>query len=237
MAILFIRMVYRNMINSIYDSQQVNFKGKSFSKKGFKECEDCCEKTIKKYKKAAAETYRAYFIKSYPQLEKSMWGYKVPVNSQELKSYSGIMKKTAGFSTEAGGYGGGWIKSNIDTPLSTKDVHTCALLNLVNENTGEQMIYHVFDHTNSAGIKELIKNEFPRFTKANILPGDQHQTNNTVNNIIDAIDDINPKVLKQYYHMPVENPEIVAIGGELRYIENLKPDIMTFTEITNQYHY
>ena len=97
-------------------------------------------------------------------------------------------------------------------------------------------MYHVYSHTTSGKIKELIQNEFPRFNKVNIMPGDQFQTNSTVNNILEAVNEVNPKAIRQYYHMPVENPEVVSINGDLKYLENKKPDEMTFTEV-NQYNY
>lgn len=224
------------MINNIYNTP-ISFTGKTYSRKGLKECEKYCSKANKKIKKAVAENYMAYMRQSGVNLDKSPFGYKIPVGSLELKPYTGTLEKSAGFSTEAGGYGGGWIKANINTPLSTKDVHNCALLNLINDNTGEQLLYHVYAETQKDSIVNLIKREFPRFTRANIMPGDLHQTNTTVNNTLNAVADINPKAMREYYHMPVENPEVVAINGELRYIENKNPDKMTFTEVCNQYNY
>lgn len=226
------------MLNTISNNpNQITFTGKTYSRKGFRECEEFCEKVGKKVKKAATENYQAYFATKHCRLEKAIWGYKAPVGSIELQPYTGSLKKTAGFSTEAGGYGGGWIKADTSTPLSTKDVHTCALLNLVNENTNEQLMYHVYSHTSPAAIKNLITQKFPRFTRVNIMPGDQYQTNTTVNNIVDAVSEVNPKAIRQYYHMPVENPEVISVDGQLKYLENKKPDEMTFTQITNQYNY
>ncbi len=225
------------MINNIYSTPQISFTGKTFSRKQLLECEDFCEIAGKKIKKISSKNFQAYTMpKNTICLERCAFGYKVPVGSQPLKEYTGTRVKTAGFSTESGGYGGGWIKASCDTPLSTKDVHTCALVNLINENKNEQLMYHVYAFTTAGKIKELIKKEFPRFTKVNIMPGDQYQTNSTVNNIVEAIKDVNPKAIKQYYHMPVENPEVVAIKGELKYLENKNPDKMTFTEI-DQYNY
>ncbi len=228
------------MINTFYtnyNTPSLNFTGKTFSKKNFKDFEEVYETGGKKFKKVSSKLFEAYTKpKNRISLERDIWGYKVPVGSKPLAKYTGTKVKTAGFSTESGGYGGGWIKAGIDTPLSTKDVHTCALVSLVNENTNEQLMYHVYSFTTAGKIKELIKNEFPRFNKVNIMPGDQFQTNSTVNNILEAVNDINPKAIRQYYHMPVENPEVISVNGELRYLENKKPDEMTFTEV-NQYNY
>ena len=219
-------------------TQNIFFTGKSYSKKNLIECEEFIEKTIKTAREIKPENYRAYTkVNPFIRLEKSIWGFKIPKISKELEKYNGTLKKIAGFSTEAGGYGGGWIKASTKTPLSTKDVHTCALLNLVNENTSEQLMYHVYAETRKNSIEYLIKKEFPSFTKVNIMPGDQHQTNNTVNEIIKAIDNINPKATKEYYHIPIENPEVIAIDGKLKYIENTNHNDMTFTQITNQYNY
>ena len=227
------------MINTYYTNYNppVSFTGKTYSKKALKELDEFCDSPCKKVKKAAAKHIKAFFLpKNYVSLERCAFGYKAPVGSRPLEKYTGTRVKTAGFSTESGGYGGGWIKASCDTPLSTKDVHTCALVSLVNENTNEQLMYHVYSHTTSGKIKELIQNEFPRFNKVNIMPGDQFQTNSTVNNILEAVNEVNPKAIRQYYHMPVENPEVVSIHGDLKYLENKKPDEMTFTEV-NQYNY
>lgn len=176
-----------------------------------------------------------------PKLEKYIFGYKAP-NSKPLERYVGSTTKSAGLSTESGGYGGCWIKAAGDMPLSTKDVHTCAVLHLYNSYTDEHMLYHVYAQskhnlTSVDSIKELISTEFPRFTHANILPGDQIATNSIVKNINTAVDELNPKVSKQYYHITTENPEVVAHRGKLTYLDNTEPDKMTFTEVKDQYNY
>lgn len=231
------------MINTITSNQQISFTGKSFSKKAMRECEEFCEyfatnakRTKRKAKKPSSANYRAYAgIVDTHNLERSTWGYRAR-NSKELIPYTGTLNKTDGFSTEAGGYGGGWIKAATNTPLSTKDVHNCALLNLVNENTNEQMLYHVYGFTQANTVKDFVAENFPRFTKVNLMPGDNCQTNSTINNIVEAIDKINPKAPKQYYHMPVENPEVISVNGELHFLPNTNPKEMTFQEV-DQYVY
>lgn len=226
------------MLNIITPQKQVSFTGKTFSRKAMRECEEFCSDIYREIKTPKSSAYRAYArITTTPQnLERGAFSYKTKY-SKELKPYTGTLKHSAGFSTEAGGYGGGWIKSTTSTPLSTKDVHTCALLNLIDETTNEQMLYHVYSETSFCNIKKLILQEFPNFTKVNIMPGDQFKTNTTVNNINKALDEINPKITKQYYHMPVENPEVIAIDGELQFLKNKKPDEMTFVQVTDQYNY
>lgn len=233
------------MINAITSNQQISFTGKTYSKKAMRECEEFCEdfcknikKGKKKFKKPSSANYRAYTtgIVNTNNLERCPFGYKAR-NSKELIPYTGSLDKAVGFSTEAGGYGGGWLKADTNTPLSTKDVHNCALLNLVNENTNEQMLYHVYGFTQANTVKDFVADKFPRFTKVNIMPGDQFQTNSTVNNIVEAINEINPKAPKQYYHMPVENPEVISVNGELQFLPNSNPKDMTFQQITNQYIY
>ena len=196
------------MINTITSNQQISFTGKTYSKKAMRECEEFCEdfckkkkKGKKKSKKPSSANYRAYTtgIVNTNNLERCPFGYKAR-NSKELIPYTGSLDKAVGFSTEAGGYGGGWLKADTNTPLSTKDVHNCALLNLVNENTNEQMLYHVYGFTQANTVKD-------------------------------------PKATKQYYHMPVENPEVISVNGELQFLPNSNPKDMTFQQITNQYIY
>lgn len=224
------------MINSIDYRNNITFTGKTYSKKAIKEFAEITEYSGKKIKKIPSHIYHSLVnYNNKIKLEQTNWGYKAPY-SNELKKYVGSLTKSTGYSTEAGGYGGGWIMNDINVPLSTKDIHTCALVNLINENTGKQLIYHVYDATEADSIKTLIKKEFPRFTKVNIMPGDNHRTNTTVNNIIEAVDKVNPKAMKTFYHAPVENPEVVAINGELQYLDNINPNKMSFKEI-DQYHY
>ncbi|MCD8377496.1 MAG: hypothetical protein LUB59_01770, partial [Candidatus Gastranaerophilales bacterium] len=226
-----------NMIKSIDNKEPVQFTRKTYPKDFSKEAKHLCEKYGVKLEIIDTGIYRSYYQKTHPRLEKGIWGYKFAQNSTPLAEYTGTKLKTAGFSTESGGYGGGWIKSGMNVPLSTKDVHTCALLNLVNKNSGEQLLYHVYEKTGIGAVKALITKEFPRFTEVNIMPGDNFKTNTVVNNILDAVNEINPKAAKHYYHASVENPEIVAIDGKLEYIKNIDCNNMTFTEVTNQYNY
>lgn len=227
------------MINNIQYTP-ITFSGKGFNRKLAREAKEY-------FRNSSPYAFERLYSEHYPipnkniSLEKSIWGYKAP-HSVELEKYTGTTIKNAGFSTEAGGYGGGWIKAAGDVPLSTKDVHTCAVLYLENKNTNEHMLYHVYGNGNKnltpiESIKTLITKEFPRFTHVSILPGDQMQTNSIVNNINSAVDELNPKAFKTYYHMSSENPEIVAQNGKLTYLDNLFPNKMTFTEVKDQYNY
>lgn len=225
-----------NMINSIQYTNPITFTGKTYSKKHLKECEETFEYGRKKIKDIPLHRIQNFIVNdTHLRLDKDVFGYKAQ-KSTPLELYCGKRNKDFGFSTESGGYGGGWIKASINTPLSTKDVHTCALVNLINETTGEQLLYHVFHKTTKNEIKNLIQGELPRFTKANIMPGDQFQTTSTTKRIIEAIDELNPKVEKEFFHMSDFNPEVVAINGKLEYIPNKNPDKMTFIEITDQYN-
>lgn len=224
------------MINSIDYRNNITFTGKTYSKKAFKQIEECVDYGRKNSKKIPSDIYKTLVMPySKVNLEKTEFGYKA-INSNPMQKYLGEIGESAGFSTEAGGWGGGWIKGRTHTPLSTKDLHTCALMNLINENTGEQLLFHVFHDTKSNSIIKLIQDKFPRYTKVNIMPGDMRDTNNTVNNILCAVDRLNPKVTKKFYHASVYNPEVVAINGELQYLDNINPNKMSFKEI-DQYHY
>ena len=126
----------------------------------------------------------------------------------------------AGFSTEnLTDVGGGYLKADCLTPLSTTGVRTCAVLNLVNEETGESALYHVLDETNAEKIQEFIRTIFPNFTKVNIVGGDQFKTVNTMRKIIQAVENVNPYADKFFYHTVSENPEIIAYGGDMYYMK------------------
>ena len=152
------------------------------------------------------------------ELWHTAYGFRMPV-SEEMIMYKG-KKGDAGLSTEAGGFGGGWIISDINTPLSTRDMHGCAVLNLINSETNKQLLYHVYEDSGSGVIEQFIKEKFPKFDKVNITPGDAPKTSLTMNKILTAVDNINSDAQKTFYHTQTENPEIVTIDGKLEYIDN-----------------
>lgn len=235
------------MIDRI-SSQNINFTGKSF--KNARYSDEVCDYAavpIAKVKDSflhvlPAEAYRSYadIVETKVRLVKKIFGFGVEENSKALPLYKGPLQKSAGFSTENGGYGGAWLKGDLNTPLSTVDVHTCAAFNLVDSSSNQHFLYHVYNGPKSGTsvikIKNFIQESFPNFDRVNIIPGDVFQTKNAVDNILSAINDINPKAEKHFYHFSVENPEIVAHRGELSYIENTKPSSVSFQEISNQYN-
>lgn len=230
------------MINTNYNvkslpAQPISFTGKSFRLGEYAEdiVEAGFDKIQKKTKAITSEVYRAYNgIGEKLRLEKHPFGYKNPNGSIELSQYGG--QKKNGFSTEGGGYGGGWIKADLNTPLSTKDIHTCAGLHLVNDT--EHVLFHVHHSTKNRDISTFINKHFPDFHTVNIIPGDMLHTNTTVNEILEAVKTVNRKVKPNFYHAPVFDPEIIACNGKLSYLNSLKtdPDRMTFKEV-DQYFY
>jgi len=198
------------------------------------------EEIFNKNESPQPENYRAYLNipkTSNIRLEKKIFGYGTE-NSLAVKPYLGDMTKTAGFSTEGDESGGGWIKASLDTPLSTADIHTCAVVNLVNEKTNEQFLYHVYrgvtNGTSTIEIEKFLLKEFPDFNKVNIIAGDQQQTNVAVNCALTALNDINKSAKVNFYHFSSENPEIVAQNGDLSFIER-DDKKMTFTEVKNNF--
>ena len=225
------------MLNSV-SSQNINFTDRTFS--NIVRMDDfegeAVEYITKKGKKTVLEIKSEYFranakFEEKIRLVKKLFSYGHEHNSKPLPAYKGTLDKNKGYSTETGGYGGGWLLSNINTPLSTTDVHTCGALNLVNDLDEEHLFYHVLDETTPKQIKTFIKENFPRFNKVNIVPGDRFETNNTVNNILSAINEINPMAEKNFYHFSSENPEIVAHKGILSYVEGQKPKEVTFRQV------
>lgn len=143
-----------------------------------------------------------------------------PKNSQEITVYKGPIKPEAGFSTEnLEDVGGGYLKADCLTPLSTTGVRTCAVLNAVDENTCSNVLYHVHDETPVNKIEQFLRKFIPDFTKVNIVGGDQFKTANTMKKIVNAVENINPYAEKTFYHTVSDNPEIVAYSGDIYYMK------------------
>lgn len=159
-----------------------------------------------------------------------------------LKKYNGPMAHEAGFSTESGkGCGGGWLMAKLDIPLSTTDVQSCAVLNLVNKASDEHFLYHVYDETPANQIEEFILKEFPNFDKINIVKGEMQTTKHTIKRIIQALDNINPTIEKNIFDAGGGNPEFVAWKGEMSYIPNhngedsIRYNKASFKEVTQSF--
>ncbi len=229
---------------SVISSTKLNFKSRTVKSKVL--TDEVVSKTEKfsssiksKMHEIPSENLKAYAnIKNYDsiKLSRQFYGYGIDVVSEALPVYRGPKNSNAGFSTESNGRGGGWICADLDTPLSTKDLHTCAAINLVNEAENKHILYHVLHMTSAKNIKNFIWEKFPKFNKVNIIPGDQYETTNTINDILEAVNDINPKCTKKFYHFNSDNPEVVASNGSMSYIKGRQKDKMTFNEI-GQYYY
>lgn len=194
-----------------------------------------------KYFGIPAQNYKIYLNipKTKPiKLIKGANGYSVGKNSEPLGVYKGSKDPFDGYSTEAeGGFGGGWLKSNMNIPLSSRNFHSCAGLNLIDKQNKMQMFFHVYHKTTTEDIINFILEKFPQFNKVNIIPGDTPKTNITTNNIIKAVNAINPKVEKHFYHFSTSAPEVVSCKGKLSYVENSPKDKMTFSEKINYYYH
>lgn len=192
--------------------------------------------TSSKYRRAV-QAFDDTFSYSQPQkIVKKIFNYSDSINSVRVEPYAGPMEKSAGISTEDGGYGGGWLKAPINMPLSTTDVHTCALLNLIDRDSLKQVFYHVFDETPVHKIEKFIRKIFPQFTDVNIVGGDQFKTVNTMRKIIDAVDNVNPYAKKTFYETVCENPQLVAYNGKIFYIKG-KSGQVSFVQDTENYWY
>lgn len=231
------------MINKISQTQ-TTFTGLRLQK--LKRCADeayiAIKNRIQVYDGTEAHTsaYRAYAqVIESPKaalVEKKIFGFGTK-DSIPVKPYNDCKAEFVGFSTEGeGGYGGGWIKANLGTPLSTANIHTCAAINLIDKSNNKHFLYHVYHGTTPDDIEKFLLQEFPTFDTVNIIPGDNYGTKTTVNNIITALDNINQKAQRRFYHFSTEAPEIVAHNGEFSYIERKNNyDEMTFTEVGNNF--
>ena len=168
--------------------------------------------------------------------EKYIFNYCPADDAKRITPYNGPVSITAGISTEDPDLGGGWLKADINTPLSTTGVRTCAVLNLVDEDTNTHTLYHVYHETDSESIKEFITTEFPHFTHVNIVGGDQYQTVYTMSRIIEAVNDVDPDVEKTFYYTVTDNPELVAYKGDMYYMKG-KSGKLSFVRNTENYWY
>lgn len=191
--------------------------------------------TGNKYKKAT-QIASDCFCPSEAKIVKKLFNYSSEINSAPIMPYNGSMSKTAGLSTECGGYGGGWLTGSIDTPLSTTDIHTCAVLNLFNINTLKQVLFHVYHKTNANRIEQFIRKYFPDFTHVNIVGGDQYPTINTIRKIEEAVNNVNINAPKKYWHTLCHNAQIVAKNGEISHIKG-KAGKVSFVQDTEHYWY
>lgn len=192
--------------------------------------------TGRKYHKTAKILNDCFCPSGEFRILKKSFNYSTEVNSVEVKPYKGTLEKSAGFSTGEDGCGGGWLVGDIDTPLSTTDVHTCALLNLFNVDTLKQALFHVYHETNANRIEQFIRKIFPDFTHVNIVGGDRFRTVNTMRKISDAVDNVNINAPKTYWHTITENPQLVAQNGEISFVKG-KSGQLSFELNTENYWY
>lgn len=191
--------------------------------------------TGNKYRKAT-QMFSDTFSHEADRIVKKSFNYSSELNSMCVLPYNGPLEKTAGLSTEENGFGGGWLKGSIDTPLSTTDVHTCAVLNLLNADTFEQVLYHVYHKTSVNKIEEFIRKIFPDFTHVNIVGGQEFPTVNTMKKIREAVDRMNIDVPKTYWHTVCDNPQLVAYDGEISFVKG-KSGQVSFVQDTENYWY
>lgn len=190
--------------------------------------------TGNKYRKPVQILESCIFPGEPVKIIKKLFNYSAESGSVPVKPYLGSLERSAGISTEEGGYGGGYLIGAVDRPLSTTDIHTCALLNLFNINTFKQALYHVYDKTSVEKIVEFIRKIFPDFTGVNIAGGDQLPTKNTMRKIAEAVDSVNPNVPKTYFHTVCENPQLVTCNGEISYIKGMSGKL-SFVQDTEHY--
>lgn len=166
---------------------------------------------------------------------KKIFNY-APRNAEEIDVYKGTMNPKAGLSTEAlTDVGGGYLKADCLTPLSTTGVRTCAVLNAVDEESCTHVLYHVHDETPVQKIEQFLRKFLPNFTKVNIVGGDQFKTANTMKKIVNAVENINPYAEKTFYYTVSDNPELVAYSGDMYYIKG-KSGTASFKQKDNYWY-
>ena len=184
-----------------------------------------CSFQGKNWKKAANLCFDSFQSSNDLKFYKKVFNY-APDLSEQVNVYKGPKFLKAGFSTEnLEDVGGGYLIESCLKPLSTTGVRTCAVLNLVNEKQGQNVLYHVWDKTCAERIEEFIRKKFPIFNKVNIVGGDQYKTANTMKKIIQAVDNVNPNADKFFYYTVSDNPELIAYGGDMYYMKGSKGSV------------
>ncbi len=168
--------------------------------------------------------------------EKYIFNYCDSSNAKRIEPYTGPKDTKCGISTEEPDLGGGWLISDVNTPLSTTGVRTCAVLNLVDDKTNMHTLYHVFHNTNINRIIEFIASKFPHFNRVNIVGGSQYQTVYTMSRILDAVNEINPGAEKTFYYTVSDNPELVAYKRGMYYMKG-KSGKLSFVRNKDNYWY
>ena len=200
--------------------------------------------------KVPAENFRAYANVENIDLNKlkfrrsrKMEGCGVKGISKPLPAYNGPIERNVGLSTLHGRIGGGWVKGSLNTPLSTPMPYDCAVLNLINEDKQEHILFHVYTGAKTDGskgtsiedIEAFINKYFKEFNKVNILLGKNLETRSTVENILYALEKVNPEAEKTFFHIPVNEPEIVAYQGGLSHLGDETRHLVSFAETSNFY--
>jgi hypothetical protein len=175
------------------------------------------------------------FICNHDLIRNRGYGYST-YDAKELEIYSGSYRKDFGKSTEFGDYGGGYLLGKIEQPLSTAGIHDCAALNLIDEKSGKQFLYHVYAKSNETAIEKLINEKFPKYTRINIVPGDSEHTTKTVKKILNVLQNKNPECPAEFYYLPSKNAEVVAVNGDVNVIYHQGTAKPTF-EVESNFNY
>ena len=184
----------------------------------------------------------AIYYRAYSQIEpkttierlyRKFYGYAVSKKSIPLSEYKGPSQKSDGFSTLITNtdLGGGWLEGSLDVPLGTNSPHDCAILNLINTKTNRQILFHVHPRSQKSDIRYFINTKFKNYNSVNILSGDNKGTIETVKKIVDALDSVNSKAKKEFYHLNSFEPEVVGYGGKLSAIKNNSEGRANFVEV------
>ena len=141
------------------------------------------------------------------------------INKEQLFN---LYKK--GISTNRNGYARSFLKTSADNPVSTSYVHDCSVMYLHNKDTNTHTLYHTLWNTQKKHFKFLINNLMPEgVTNAGLAPGCKYWTTRhewTLQNMFNAIKEVNNDTIVNVYHNNSPYPEIVGHKGKLFEIPN-----------------
>lgn len=148
--------------------------------------------------------------------------------SKQLEEFKFEIPKEAGQSTPPNNCGGYWLKSSLNTPLSTSGVHNCAVCVAVSQKKNEHFLYHVLANSSPKSIEKVLKKAVGKdLEKAFIIPGYKDGTQVTSDNIAKAIKAVNRKCSIEYRHTSTEFPEIVSYNSEVYEIPRKPENTLT----------
>ena len=146
---------------------------------------------------------------------KGQYGPNCFPNSTPLKDFELSRELKDNGSSTYSQAGDTYLRSELNVPISTAGVGNCAVIALVNHETGIQTLIHKGPNTSLESALEVIKNHMPEgFDKVTIIPGINPSTRITATSLFNAAKEINPNAQVEFKHFSHENnSQIILYDG------------------------